>query len=109
MVKIPNRPPTPIGPRNPIGPPPPSGICADIVIEVSLHADASTQTGDPISVQVRDGRVRVLCRGQVIGWVAAPEAVEAIQTCQDAGRSYVGRVSSLDGGTAVVALEGRRQ
>lgn len=80
-----------------------------MVIEVPLDADASLQVGAPVSVQVRDDRVRVLCRGQVVGWVAAPEAVEAIQTCQDAGRSYVGRVSSLDGGIAVVALEGRRQ
>lgn len=109
MVKIPNRPPTPIGPRDPIGPPPPPSVCPDMVIEVSLDAEASIQTGDSIAVQVRDDRVRVLCRGQIIGWVAAPEAVEAIQTCHDAGRSYVGWVSSLDGRIAMVVLEGRRQ
>lgn len=109
MVKIPNRPPTPIGPRDPVGPPLPPGVCPNTELEVPLDAEASVQTGDPVSVQVREGRVRVLCRGQVIGWVASPEAVEAIRTCHEAGGAYVGRVSSSDGRTAVVELEGQRQ
>lgn len=109
MVKIPNRPPTPIGPREPVGPPPPPHVCPDIEVDVPLDSGVSVQAGDRVSVQVRDGRVRVGVRGQVIGWVTAREPVEAIRACQEGGGSYVGHVSSLQGKTAVVALEGRRQ
>lgn len=109
MVKIPNRPPTPIGPRDPEGPPPSQHLCPDLLIEAPVETGATVRAGDPISVQIRDGRVRVLCQGQVIGWVAAPEIVEAIRACQEAGATYSGSVASLDGGTAVIALEGRRR
>jgi len=109
MVKIPNRPPTPIGPREPVGPPPPPHVCPDIEVDVPLDSGVSVQAGDRVAVQVRDGRVRVGVRGQVIGWVTAREPVEAIRACQEGGGSYVGHVSSLQGRTAVVALEGRRQ
>lgn len=107
MVKIPNRPPTPIVPRNPDGPPP--HLCPDLLIELPVETEATVRAGDAISVQIRDGRVRVLCQGQVIGWVSAPEIVEAIRACQEAGATYRGSVASLDGGTAVVTLEGRRR
>lgn len=108
MVKIPNRPPTPIEPRYPAGPPVPPEICADLSAQVPLEAGALVRVNDRIFTQVRDGRVRVMSRGQVIGWIVDPESVPVIVKCHEAGRAYIGHVVSVAGRTAVVALEGSR-
>lgn len=109
MVKTPNRPPTPIRRREPVGPPAPPDACPDIQAQITLDGDVPVQVGDPVSVQVRDGRVRVDIRGQVVGWITDRGIVDGIEACQAAGGAYVGQLTSLEGRTAVIALAGRRQ
>lgn len=108
MVKVPNRPPTPIEPRVPPGGPP-SSLCPELIAEVLLEGSHNVRLGDLVSVQVRNARVRVLSNGQVVGSIVDPQTVEAILRCSEAGGAYQGRVNSLDMKTASVALEGRRR
>ena len=105
MVKVPNRPPTPVDP-GPSGPEPPPGACPSLTIEVAIATGASLHNGDPMSAQLRGGRVRLLCRGQVVAWVDDETTVRTIHQCHETGGRYRGQVASVAAGRAVILFEG---
>ena len=106
MVEVPNRPPTPAGPR-PSGPPTPREVCPSLMLEVDIGAGVSLREGDPISAQVLGGRVRLLFRGQVVAWVDDETTVRTIKRCQESGGRYEGQVGADATGVAVILLERR--
>lgn len=107
MVKLSRGPVTPIEQQPPESPAPPED-CPALAIDVTLEEGASLRPGDAVAVQVRGGRARLLCRGQIVGWVDDGPTVNAISRCQEAGVHYEGTVASIAAGHAVFALESRR-
>ena len=104
MVKVPNRPPTPVEP-GPSGFEPPPAVCPSLTIEVAIDTGASVRNGDPVSAQLRGGRVRLLSRGQVVAWVDDETTVGTIKQCHEAGGRYRGQVAAVSAGRVVILLE----
>ena len=106
MVKVPNRPPTPTKPRS-SGVQPPPEVCPSLTVEVALATGASVHDGDPVAIQLRGNRVRLLCRGQIVAWVDDETTVRMARQCQEAGGRYEGQVAAVAAGRAVILLDGR--
>ena len=105
MVKVPNRPPTPAEPRS-SGKQPQPKVRPSLTVEVALVAGSSVHDRAPVSAQVRGEKVRLLCRGQVVGWVDDAKAAETIIQCHEAGGRYEGHVAAVASGEVVILLEG---
>ena len=110
MVKVPNRPPTPIEPRRPadVGIPPPSDACPRLEVEVVIVAGAVVREGDRLSTHIRGERVRLQREGQEVAWVHDQATVEQIKRCQEAGGLYGGLVAAAALDSAVIVLESHR-
>ena len=104
MVKVPNRPPTPVEP-GPSGPEPPPELCPPLEVEVAIAPGASVHNGDPVSAQLRQERVRLLSRGQVVAWLDDETTVGTIKQCHEAGGRYRGQVAAVSAGRVVILLE----
>ena len=108
MVKVPNRPPTPVEPR-------PSGVsgglpldvCPSLELEVALVEGADLRVGDAVSAHLRSGIVQLLCRGQIVARVEDEATVRKIRQCDEAGGLYEGQVIAAPDGQAVILLEDR--
>lgn len=105
MVKAPKGTITRVG-RQPTGQSAPREACPPLEFEVAVASGASVREGDPVSAQLRDGRVRLICEGQTVAWVDNRATMQSVTDCQEAGGRYEGRVGAVGADGAVILLEG---
>ena len=108
MVKVPNRPPTPIEPRSSAGVSGqlPAALCPSLEIEITTGTGVSLQVGDPVLAQVLDGHVRLLCHERVVALVEDEAKAGTIIECHEIGVQYKGQVARAHDDRAVILLDG---
>ena len=101
MVKVPKDPVTPIEPRDPeVEPPVPTCPGFEVSFEV---LPIEVGTGSRADAQLRDGRIRILANGQILGW--ADDALPEVVNCMERGVRYSGSVTRADASGVTVRLE----
>ncbi|MXY36494.1 MAG: hypothetical protein F4Y54_06960 [Dehalococcoidia bacterium] len=82
--------------------------CPDWTVTVAMAEAEALQVEDEVAAQLRDGRVRLECKGQVVAWVDDEETVRNVTKCREAGGRYQGRVSGKGTDGVVILFEGSR-
>ena len=101
MVKIPKGPVVPMEPRDPHVEPP-AQLCP--ALDASFDGrPVEVAVGSRADAQLRDGRIRVLANGQLLGWMeaVAPQVV----SCMERGTRYSGSVTRVGPSFVTVHLE----